>query len=61
MKHAGRFLAEERGIYESEPVAEVIEIPKLAPPPSTLADRMSDSELVMLYEFQRTLPSLSVE
>lgn len=59
MKHAGRFLAEERGIYESEPVAEVIEIPKVAPPPSTLADRMSEDERIMWHVFKLTLSSLS--
>lgn len=59
MKHAGRFLAEERGIYEPEPVAEVIEIPKVTPPPSTLSDRMTKDERIMWHIFKLTLPSLN--
>lgn len=58
MKHGGRFLAEERGVYEPEPVAEVIEIPKQTPPPSTLADRMSEDERIMWHVFKLTLSSL---
>lgn len=51
MENAGRWLATERGAFDAEQ-QEVQAVPRESFP---LAERLSDEELVMLYEFRAQL------
>jgi hypothetical protein len=56
MHPGAKFIAAERGAFEPvEAEAEVIQHVSVA---STLASRLTDVELMMLYEFRRSLPEM---
>lgn len=53
MQSGAKFIAAERGAFEpSEAELEVIQIV----PASPLVTRLTDAEVVMIFEFRKTLP-----
>jgi hypothetical protein len=56
VQQGAKFIAAERGVFEPvEAEAEVI--PQLATVP--LVQRLTDDEVVMLYEFRKSLPVMA--